>query len=157
VNPANGCSRTATATVIPNSSLPVAGAGADQNITCQQSSVTLNGTASGSGPLQYLWTGPGITPANQNQLTPTVTMGGTYTLNVLDTSSGCSATDVVQITELVSLPTANAGTDGVLNCGILSVILNGVASSQGANFTAQWSGPGINAGNQNVYSPQVTL
>ncbi|MBK8429342.1 MAG: hypothetical protein IPL27_26825 [Lewinellaceae bacterium] len=157
VNPANGCSRTATATVIPNSSLPVAGAGADQNITCQQLSVTLNGTASGSGPLQYLWTGPGITPANQNQLTPTVTMGGTYTLNVLDTSNGCSATDVVQITELVSLPTANAGTDGVLNCGILSVILNGAASSQGANFTAQWSGPGINAGNQNVYSPQVTL
>jgi|GEM_PF-374829 len=157
VNPANGCSRTATATVIPNSSLPVAGAGADQNITCQQSSVTLNGTASGTGTLQYLWTGPGITPANQNQLMPVVTVGGTYTLNVLNTSNGCSANDAVQITELVSPPTANAGADRILNCVITSIILNGGASSQGANFTAQWSGPGINAGNQNLYSPQVTL
>jgi PKD-like domain len=156
-NPANGCSQTAASTVNQNNTPPVANAGADQNITCQQTSVTLNGSASGTGPFQYLWTGPGINAVNQNQQMPAVTAGGTYTLNVLDTSNGCSHTDVVVITDLIAVPTANAGPDGLLNCGIPTINLNGASSSQGANFSALWTGPGINAGNQNSYSPQVNL
>ncbi|HOY04530.1 MAG TPA: hypothetical protein PLO67_03945 [Saprospiraceae bacterium] len=157
-NPANGCSQTATTTVIPNNSPPVANAGTDQTINCQTLSVILNGSASGgAGPFQFTWTGPGITPANQNQQTPTVSTGGSYTLTVLNSNNGCSGTDVVQVTQLTTPPTASAGADALLNCNILTVTLNGSASSQGANLSASWSGPGINAGNQNLYSPQVTL
>ncbi len=157
VNPANGCSQTTSTTVNQNNTLPVANAGTDQNIDCQQPSVTLSGSATGAGTFQYLWSGPGITGVNQNQQTPAVTSGGSYILNVLNTANGCSDNDTVVVANLVAPPTANAGADGLLNCSILNVTLNGASSSQGANFTALWSGPGINAGNQNSYSPQVNL
>ena len=156
-NPANGCTQTASATVNSNSSPPVANAGADQTINCQQASVTLNGSATGGGTLQYSWTGPGITPATQTQQTPSVTTGGTYILSVLNTTNGCSDTDTVQVSQLTTPPTANAGADQTINCSVLSVTLNGSGSSQGANLSASWSGPGINAGNQNQYSPSVTV
>lgn len=157
VNPANGCSQTATTTVNQNNAPPVANAGADQTINCQQSSVVLSGSASGAGTFQYTWTGPGITGANQNQQSPSVTTGGTYILSVLNTGNGCSDTDTVQVAQLTTPPTASAGADSILNCSILSTTLNGSGSSQGANFTAIWSGPGINASNQNLYTPQVSL
>lgn len=155
--PANGCTHTATATVLQNNTLPVVGAGADQNITCQQQSVVLGGSASGSGPLQITWTGPGITPANQSQLTPTVTIGGTYTLTVLNAANSCQSSDAAVVTALVALPTASAGADQVLTCAVTSVTLNGLGSSQGAGLSASWAGPGITPANQNLYSPSVGL
>lgn len=47
----------------------------------------------------YLWTGPGITPANQNEYAPVVTLPGTYSLTVTDTLTGCSATASATVLE----------------------------------------------------------
>lgn len=95
--------------------------------------------------------------ATQNQLNQTVTVAGTYILTVNNTTNGCAASDTLLITQQVTLPVASAGADDTLNCVILSVTLDATASTQGANFSGIWSGPGINAGNQNQLTPQVNL
>lgn len=60
-NNENGCSAQSSVTVTGNFSLPTAFSGPDRELTCFTPTVTLDGTASSSGPnFSYFWTGPGI-------------------------------------------------------------------------------------------------
>lgn len=77
--------------------LPVANAGADQTLNCILPLVTLNGTASSNGPgIEYTWTGPDITTANEHDITPQVGIPGIYELQVLNTGNNCIATSTVR-------------------------------------------------------------
>ncbi len=153
-NTANGCTNTATATVDANTTVPVAGAGNDLTINCIQSSVTLNGTGSPAN-VNFNWSGPGITPANQGQSTPSVNQAGTYVLTVTNPVNGCTMTDTTKVDASLTPPGVNAGADQTLNCIVTSVALGGTGTSQGANFLITWSGPGITPGNMNQASPVV--
>ncbi|MEZ4920886.1 MAG: hypothetical protein R2792_17425 [Saprospiraceae bacterium] len=155
-NTLNGCTNTATTDVDEDTAIPAAIAGADQTITCAQSIVTLTGNGdAGGAPIAFSWTGPGINAGNQNDQNPDVDQAGTYVLTVTNTVNGCDNTDTVLVDASLMAPTADAGTDSILNCVVTSIILNGTGSSQGANFEVLWSGPGINAGNETMYSPSV--
>ncbi|MCB9354963.1 MAG: hypothetical protein H6575_10400 [Lewinellaceae bacterium] len=155
-NTANGCTNTATATVMQDVNIPTADAGADQAISCQQTSVVLNGSGNtGGAPPDYLWTGPGINAGNQNNPTPTVDQAGTYILTVTNSANGCSSQDTVVVTSSIIPPVANAGADNTITCATQTVALGGAGSSQGPDYSALWTGPGINAGNQNQYNPVV--
>lgn len=152
----NGCTATATAMVTQDNALPTANAGADQTITCLQPNVTLNGSgSSGAAPVTFGWTGSGIGPGNQNSQTPTINQPDTYILTVTNPANGCFKKDTVVVDANVAQPTANAGADQTLTCVVTTVTLGGNNSSQGANFSANWSGPGINPGNQTQYNPVV--
>lgn len=157
-NNSNGCTNSASAIVLQNVAVPMVGAGTDQIINCNQSNVLLNGSGNAGGaPTQFLWSGPGITPANQNQQTPSVGASGLYILTLTNTSNNCSNADSVQVTEDLIPPTASAGADRTINCDSTSVTLNGSTSSQGANFQVLWSGPGITLANSTQYNPLVGL
>ncbi len=152
-NNLNGCSATDQIVVAINTAIPTANAGGNQILTCTTpNGIVLNGSGSPAN-VTYLWQGPGVGANNETQQTPTVTLSGTYTLEVTNPINGCKHTDVVQVSQDAGVPIANAGTDLTLNCTVSSVSINGAGSSNGANFTYQWSGPGINAGNSSIVSP----
>ncbi len=88
---------------------PVADAGADGKITCDdtQTSVQLGGNGSSTGPnITYGWSMTGGSfPGDSTILFPTVAEAGTYTLTVTNTALlGCSATDVVEVTASQDIP-----------------------------------------------------
>ncbi|MCC6462870.1 MAG: gliding motility-associated C-terminal domain-containing protein [Saprospiraceae bacterium] len=155
-NTASGCTNTASVTVAADVTIPTASAGANQTITCQQLSLTLNGSGSPAN-VTYLWTGPGITPANETQATPTVNQPGTFILTVTNPTNGCIKADTAVVDATVNPPNVDAGANQVITCGITSVVIGGSGSSQGANFQANWAGPGINAGNATLFTPTVSL
>ena len=155
-NPTNGCTRADSAAVTLNTALPSVSAGTDQVINCNAASATLNGTGNANGAtFTYLWNGPGITPANQTLANPTVNIAGNYVLRVTNTLNGCNLTDTVVVDLNVQPPNAVAGPDFTLTCTVTSVQFNSAGSSNGAGFTALWTGPGINPANQNQYNPVV--
>ncbi|MCS6929031.1 MAG: choice-of-anchor L domain-containing protein [Saprospiraceae bacterium] len=156
-NTQNGCTASASAAVTADNSLPVANAGPADTLTCATTQLTLDGTASSQGAdFAYTWTGPGIV-SGANTLTPVVNQPGTYTLQVLNTGNGCSATSNVVIPADVTPPTAAAGPDGVLNCIQTALTLDATASSSGPNLTYQWtSSPGGNiVSGANTLAPVV--
>jgi len=157
-NNTNGCSNTASTLVDQNTAIPSANAGADQTINCLQSSVTLNGSGNtGAGPTQFLWTGPGITVANESLATPSVNVPGQYILTVTNGANACFNKDTVLVDAQITPPTVDAGADAIINCTTPAVTLNGSGSSTGPNFTPLWSGPGITGANANLVSPSVTV
>ena len=101
----NGCTDTDDVVVDP---LPIANAGSDETI-CDGESTILTAT----GGDTYNWnTGP--TTASIT-VSPTVTT--TYTITVTETISGCTHSDEVAVI-VNPIPTANAGTDVTITCGV---------------------------------------
>ncbi|MFN0037318.1 MAG: hypothetical protein ACKVUS_19840 [Saprospiraceae bacterium] len=153
-NDANGCTNTATTVVTLNNTNPTATAGPNDTLTCTLPNITLLGAGDGGGqPLSFSWTGPNGFVSDTAQ--PSVNLAGMYILTVLNTQNGCLKKDTVSIAANQMLPMAIAGADSTINCVQPSVFLIGGASSNGPNFTATWNGPDINAGNQNLYNPEV--
>ena len=75
---------------------PIANAGEDQMVTCDEPEVMLGGSSDTGGEFTYVWTnsaGDTVSTA----LTYTATMPGIYTLDVTNTTAGCTATDVVEV------------------------------------------------------------
>lgn len=65
---------------------------------------------------------------------------GVFILEVTD-AIGCKATDTVEIIQLEGT-VAEAGPNQTIDCNTPTVTLDGSGSSQGANFSYEWSGPG---------------
>src|SRR5690606_34723871 len=63
----------------------------------------------------------------------------------------------VEVDENKVVPVAAAGQDWILDCQTLDVTLDGSLSDTGSVIAYQWSGNGINAGNQNQQSPTVNV
>ena len=79
--------------------LPSANAGADQTITCTQTTVTLNGSASSSGAdITYEWTLNGNpTILGTSAMLNNVGDRGIYTLRVINSRTGCEASATVEV------------------------------------------------------------
>ncbi len=152
----NTCTSVDQVTVTSDLAPPTADAGTDAVIDCITLSTTVGGTSSSGLDFTYLWTGPGISPANNTLEIPTVSQPGTYTIVVTDNSNGCTQSDNMVISTNAVYPTASAGTDGLLTCAQLVEVLDGSGSSAGANFTLLWTGPGITPANETQTSPTVT-
>jgi gliding motility-associated-like protein len=141
-NPANFCKSTDITNVTLDNTPPDANAGPDKTLTCSATTVTLNGSSTSSG-VTYNWTGTGIV-SGANTATPDVNKVGNFTLTVTKTSNGCTKTDIANVTQNITPPNANAGTDKKLTCAITSIALSGTSTTAGATFS--WSGPGIVSG-----------
>lgn len=154
----NGCTANDCASVTENVTPPVANAGSASPLTCTTMQVTLNGSASSQGPnFSYLWTTTnGNIVSGATTLMPVVNVAAVYTLTVTNSTNGCTASSSVTVASNTTPPIANAGPDKVLNCNNTSVVLNGSGSSQGPNFTYNWTGPGIQSGG-NTPNPTVNV
>ncbi len=144
-NPANGCTSTDQVVVSSNIVAPTADAGSDKVITCTTPSVQL-GTAAVAGN-SYSWL-PASGLSNAGIAQPTATIAATYTVTVMNTASGCTATDVVVVTSNTIAPTVN--TSGATICTGQSVQLT--ATGNGSGYS--WTGAGIVSGG-NTATPTV--
>lgn len=154
----NGCTSTDQAIVNLNAVYPVASAGNDQVLTCTNPSALLDGSASSNGAnMAITWSGPDITPANTSQLTPSVTVAGTYIIRIQDQTNSCTSSDTVLIDADQVNPVAEAGSPAILNCLITSLNLSSTGSSSGTEFIYEWSGPAITPANTNQTSPSINM
>jgi len=141
------CSKSASINVLPDPTMVMANAAGGEELTCVQKTTTLDGTGSTTGPtVTYNWQPAAGVVSGQGTLMPTVNQPGTYTLTVTRTSSGCTATATVAVTQNIALPTAMAATPGPITCVPGTIRLIGLGSSTGPDFSYLWTGPGIVSG-----------
>ncbi len=100
-NTENGCIAMAQTSVTKNITPPLAEAGPDAALHCQQTEVTLQGSSTTSGSLAFAWsTANGHLQSGGQTATPVINAAGTYSLTVTNTNNGCTATDATTVTEI---------------------------------------------------------
>ncbi|MCB9188359.1 MAG: gliding motility-associated C-terminal domain-containing protein [Flavobacteriales bacterium] len=146
VTSTNGCTDSDQVDVIPDSNAPVADAGADITVTCNDLpwNVTLDGSGSDAGAnITYSWTttsGTGIV-TNPTSDSPTVDQEGSYQITVTNTDNNCTATATVNVITDTVAPVADlSGTlSAVITCNSNFVTTLDASSSTGSNLTYSWS------------------
>jgi len=136
-----GCTDTVILEILNDFVPPVADAGMETELPCTATSIFLDGSGSSTGDdFVYLWTtGNGsIITGTETDLNPEVDAIGTYLLTVTDTTSGCFATAQVDIISSQAVD-AIAETPVNLDCGVISILLNGTSSSTGVTITYLWT------------------
>ncbi len=98
-NTAPGCGTATSEVVLTVNPLPGANAGQDKALTCSTTAVQLDGSSATQGAT-FNWTGPNN--FTSNSASPTVTAPGTYTMTVTNPTNGCSAVDIVEVTQDIS-------------------------------------------------------
>ena len=153
-----GCMATDTVEIAINNDTPSASATLGPDITCTNSEVTLDGSASSSGSfITYAWSGPGMI-TGENTTMPTVNAAGSYTLVVMNTNSQCTDEALVIVGANLGEPTAVVSDmNDEINCTTPSVVLDGTGSSSG-DFTYLWTtnGGDIAAGDETILMPTVS-
>ena len=97
---------TETVTVVINPQ-PVADAGTEQEINCDETEATIGGSNTSQGPnFSYEWT-DALSAVVGTDPTLTVSGEGVYTLQVTNTVTGCTAVDQVAVTESIGVPEAS--------------------------------------------------
>ena len=104
-------------------------------LSCDVTSVVLSAQASEDGAV-YRWTGPNsFNRIGQNVDTD---FPGLYTVTATFPDQ-CTATDTVRVSIDVNVPQVSLGDDLYLTCLIDEVLLDGSMSSQGPDFTYEWT------------------
>ena len=111
----NGCTNDFDIVVLEDIIPPMASAGPNVTLSCIAPTAILTSAGSSVGAtFSLLWTGPG--GYSSTQINAMVSVAGTYTLTVVNTMNGCTATDQVVVFADASLPTVDATASGQLNC-----------------------------------------
>ncbi|MBK7939394.1 MAG: gliding motility-associated C-terminal domain-containing protein [Lewinellaceae bacterium] len=145
-NPANGCTSTATASVVPDANVPNVSA-TGGTLTCNVTTLTLDGGTTTPGTI-LSWTGPGNFTSSVED--PIISVDGTYILTVSNPSNGCSAQAeaIVDLDDVTPGATASGGT---LTCTAPTFTLNGDSPTGGVIWS--WTGP--NMFTSNLQNPQI--
>lgn len=159
VDTLNGCSDSVMVEVLQDSLLPIADAGPNRLLTCDSSSVTLDGSASSQvGNFDYDWFDVASTGlVASGELRPVVSSPGVYLLIVTDTDNGCFDTSLVSVGIDTLSPVSSIAVPAVLNCSRTSLVLDGSASSSGPGFSFAWAATqgGVFAGGEDSLFPTV--
>jgi hypothetical protein len=133
LNTRNGCSETASVTVLENRELPRdVDASVTGPITCATDSVSLQGRST-TTDATFHWEGPNGFVSNEQN--PLIAHAGEYVLTVMHPLSGCTATDRVTVVENRIVPEGvDARVSGILNCDNTSVTLTGESSTSGVEY-----------------------
>jgi len=131
-NTQNGCTSTATASVIQNPAV-TASIGNAVNVTCngQQNGSALASATGGNGTFTYSWNTGDNTPAANNL------NAGTYTVIVSD-GEGCTATATVSITQPPVLAANTSGTPQMAN-GAADGTATAAPTGGTPGYTYAWS------------------
>ncbi|MFM7668030.1 MAG: hypothetical protein ACKO7D_07565, partial [Bacteroidota bacterium] len=119
--------------------VPVANAGADGTITCTQNTTGVALGASSVTGVTYAWTpSTGLSATNVSNPTSTTTTTTTYTLTATNSTTGCTATDLVIVTVDKTPPTVNAGDDFTKTC-IVNPSGAPIGTASTVGYTYSWS------------------
>ncbi|MBK8669660.1 MAG: gliding motility-associated C-terminal domain-containing protein, partial [Saprospiraceae bacterium] len=113
--------------VTKDSSLPIANAGPDQEITCKITNVQLTGTTNLTNNVKYIWTNAAGNEIGTG-LNVNVSEPGFYYFEVINTTTNCSSgKDEVEVIDNRSKPDAIIFADpgNLLNCKIATIRLYG--------------------------------
>ncbi|MBK7939466.1 MAG: hypothetical protein IPJ82_21345 [Lewinellaceae bacterium] len=141
----NGCTTTDQVIVSLDATLPFADAGGDAGIPCGGGNVPLQANAPIGGLFTYAWaTTNGNIFSGANTINPIVTLPGTYTLVVTNTTNGCTAADEVIVFPGPVISNQDFGMTQVTCFGYNDGAINLVNLPAGgqAPFNFQWTGPG---------------
>ena len=82
---------------------------------------------------------------------------GTFTLEITNTTNGCTNTEVATVDQDITTPVAEAGPSDIINCYNPSLVLSAGLSSQGSQFTYQWTTTdGLITADANTLYPTIT-
>lgn len=147
---ASGCISRDTAIVTADRIPPLADAGQDLRLTCDQTMLQLDGSRSDAGPgIGYQWTSTdGAIDAGANTLTPQISTPGTYVLEVFNENNGCSASDEMRVQLDNTSPEVTLLPPVTLTCTDSLVLLT-PSFADTSLFTYEWCAldPGGNAVN----------
>ncbi len=134
---------------------PVSEAGPSMELSCNASTVQLDGSGSSTGSgYSYQWTTEnGNIVDGATTLYPTVDAAGTYVLEVFDVVYDCIEIDSTVVTEDENIPIAIVASPDEINCNNSTVTLDGSGSSSGSNITYLWTtddGNIVSGGNTNT-------
>jgi gliding motility-associated-like protein len=108
-------------------------------LSCSRSQVRLDASASATGVIyRYTWRGPNGQTLPDTSKTPLVTLRGRYRLSILNTQSGCTASDSVELREDFALPSVRLRALDVLDCATSSIDLEAIPQ-QGSNLSYRWT------------------
>jgi hypothetical protein len=146
----NGCPSDARVRMVRSNLVPpTVTATPDGDITCNDGTVVLTGTSTGSN-ITYSWIGPnGFTSSLQN---PEVTVGGDYTLTV-STPGKCTVSSTTTVLEDKIAPQVTADVSGPLSCDMQMVTLLGSSTTSGVTYA--WSA--TNGFTSTEQTPSTTL
>lgn len=136
-NTANGCASQAVVTITVDRTAPNADAGQPKVLTCNITSITLDGSSTTPNATFNWSSGLGSNPS------ATATATGTYTLVVTDPVNGCTASDQVDVTLYNTPPNLSIQTPVDISCVNPTVTLT--ASSTTAGVSYNWSAGSTNA------------
>ena len=137
----SGCETTASGTVVQNLSIPIAMASVSDEINCNNTSVTLDGTGSSTtgGTFIYEWFDASNTLVGTGLMLP-VSNGGDYTLFITNTDNGCFQTsNVVTVMENNTPPSATITTSNQIDCNNNSAILSATNITGTTSPTYTWT------------------
>jgi gliding motility-associated-like protein len=157
-----GCVATDMVMVVPDTALPNVQIAQPDVLTCTMNMVELDGTGSDMGDnVSAAWSaleGQMAPVVGDNPYLATVTDAGAYQLTVTNLQTGCESSATIMVMETRDLPTADAGADVIISCpGSTTAVLDGSGSSQGENFTYQWTSlDGQTVTNPTTLAPSVS-
>lgn len=134
------CEDVVSITLIEDTGLPDADAGADGLINCDITSVVLGGNSSSGPSITYAWSASngGVIGSDPTDRTITALAGGTYTISVTDQDNGCTATDDVMVIVDTAQPSGMLSVGGILNCEMVSTTVSATVSPPGL-YIYQWA------------------
>ena len=141
-NTANGCSATDLAIVTEDIAAPDVALTPPAQLTCSNPTQTIQGqNLSLPGNFSYLWTAPagGNIVSGDSTLNPVVNAPGMYVITTTNLTNGCTSLDSVAVTLEAGTPVAVASVPGPLTCITTTLTLNSNGSSNGPNFTYNWT------------------
>ncbi len=142
LNNDNGCSDTSSVVVMLDQEYPEITGTVDEILTCVNLTATLDATGSSAGDeFDYNWSaisGGAINPG-PDDLSPFVTMPGTYQLIITDNDNGCAVSTEFTVLQDIASPVANAGQGFELNCHAPISNLNGSLSYPVGLLEYNWS------------------
>jgi gliding motility-associated-like protein len=153
-HPITGCVSISTVAVVSSTDTPQATVNAVTNsITCTNSLVIIGVTLNNSDPVNYSWSGSGISGAS-NTAVITTTASGTYSVTITNTVTSCQAiyTAIVPTNTTPVIVTISSASS--ITCSSPTETLN--VSPVGAQYNYSWNGTSITSGGTTT-NPVVDL
>lgn len=136
----NGCFTVDSLQLIAEQVLPTIQVEPPSTITCTEETIIIDGLNSDQGDnFNINWTtedGAFIDDQQSKKYNPEVNKGGTYTVEILNTETGCIATENILVPESTNRPTINLNEPELFSCANTRVPL--IVTTNAANVTFQW-------------------
>ncbi|NJN33841.1 MAG: hypothetical protein HC817_05905 [Saprospiraceae bacterium] len=137
----NGCISIDSITIGQNIEKPTVTILPPNVLTCIDTIITLDATASASGTtFDFIWKSSrgGHFLADSTTYTPQVDSAGFYELVITNTQNGCKDSVEVEVKQDVDAPTARIQALDSLNCTNVNITLSGRSSTIGFDYDYQW-------------------